>query len=506
MSARFEFNNLFVFEMANNHQGRVEHGKRIIHEMARVAQAHQIRAAIKFQFRDLDSFIHPAHRTTREHPHIPRFLSTRLSKAQFAELAEEVRRAGFVTMATPFDEPSVAMVRELGIEVIKIGSCSTTDWPLLEQVAESNKPVIVSTGGLTWKQIDDLVSFFDHRGVHYAILHCVALYPTPSNQLQLNRIDSLRRRYPDKVIGFSTHEHPDELSAVQVAVAKGARILERHVGVPAEGIRLNPYSSSPEQVDRWVNAAKGALVLCGSGDGASVRPEELEALAALTRGVYARQPLKAQTGISREDVYFAMPLVSGQLTSGEWKDGVIAKEDVAKDAPLAVTGLSIPHDRDRQILYHAIHTIKGMLNEARIALNTEFRVEFSHHYGVKEFPRIGATIIECINRDYCKKLVIQLPGQRHPLHYHKKKEETFQLLYGRMEIVVEGRRRALCPGDIQLVQQGVWHEFWTETGMIAEEISTTHYDDDSVYEDQAINHQERAARKTLVSNWGRYQL
>jgi N-acetylneuraminate synthase len=158
------------------------------------------------------------------------------------------------------------------------------------------------------------------------------------------------------------------------------------------------------------------------------------------------------------------------------------------------------------VLFTAIHTIKGMLNEARIALNTEFKAEFSHHYGIAQFPQVGATIIECINRDYCKKLIIQMPGQRHPSHFHKKKEETFQVLYGTQEVEVDGRRRTLYPGDIQLVQQGVWHEFWTETGSIIEEISTTHYDDDSFYADKVINRTERAKRKTVVNNWGRYQI
>ena len=114
-------------------------------------------------------------------------------------------------------------------------------------------------------------------------------------------------------------------------------------------------------------------------------------------------------------------------------------------------------------------------------------------------------MITCVNRSYCKKLVVQLPGQRHPMHYHMRKEETFQVLHGSLEIDVDSRRRTLLPGDTQLVQQGVWHSFWTETGVIFEEISTTHYADDSFYEDKAINARGNA-RKTVVNQWGRYQI
>ena len=66
--------------------------------------------------------------------------------------------------------------------------------------------------------------------------------------------------------------------------------------------------------------------------------------------------------------------------------------------------------------------------------------------------------------------------------------------------------RTLTPGDTLLVLPGVWHSFWTETGCVFEEISTTHYNNDSVYKDAAINKLERSERKTVVDHWGRYQL
>lgn len=502
----FDFKDLFVFEMANNHQGQVEHGKRIIQELGQVARAKGVRAAIKFQFRQLDTMIHPSHQQGSANKHIPRFLSTRLSKEQFHLLTQAVRKEGLVTVCTPFDEESVDIIVELGIEVVKVGSCSATDWPLLEKIANCNKPVIFSTGGLTMKQIDDLVSFFDHRRVHHAIMHCVALYPTPADKLQLNQISALCLRYPGKVIGFSTHESPNDFSPVQVAVAKGARMFERHVGVETDEVTLNAYSGTPETVGRWIESYQKAKQLCGEAYRPAASVEELSALHSLKRGVYAKRALTRGMTAKRDDVYFAMPCEPGQLTSGEWREGIVTQKDIAKDQALETTALQISHDLDKQVLFTAIHTIKGLFSEARVALNTDFKAEFSHHYGIAKFPQVGATIIECINRDYCKKLIVQMPGQRHPSHFHKKKEETFQVLFGIQEVEVDGRRRTLYPGDIQLVQQGVWHEFWTETGAIFEEISTTHFNDDSFYADKVINKIDRAKRKTVVNNWGRYQI
>jgi N-acetylneuraminate synthase len=501
----FPFEGLFVFDIANNHQGSAAHGQRIIEEVAAVARNNGIRAALKFQFRHLDTFIHPASRQDSTNKHIPRFLSTRLSPEDQAALARAVVDAGLMTMATPFDERSVQLCADLDIQVLKIASCSATDWPLLECVAEANKPVIFSTGGLTAKQIDDLVSFFEHRQTAFAIMHCVAIYPTPDEHMQLNQIASLCARYPNHVIGFSTHERPDDTEAVLVAVAKGALMLERHVGVETDQIKLNAYSSTPSQLDRWIKAALRARALSGGRHRPVSPSEETAALHSLWRGVYALKPLKAGVPLTLGDVFFAMPYTPDQVSAGEFRNGATLAQPLEANQPMLRAAVRLPEESEKQVLFTAIHTAKAMLNEARIALPTEFETEFSHHYGVGRFPEVGIIMVTCVNRSYCKKLVIQLPGQRHPAHYHKRKEETFQILHGVLEMIVEGRRRTLYPGDTQLIQQGVWHEFWTESGVIFEEISTTHFANDSYYADKVIN-QAGAARKTLVNQWGRYQI
>ena len=131
MVTDFDFRDLFVLEMANNHQGELEHGKRIIRELGEVVKKHRVRAAVKFQFRELDSLIHPEHREKTDNKHIPRFLSTRLAREEFRALADEVRRQGMMPMSTPFDENSVAFIEELDLDIVKVGSCSAKDWPLL---------------------------------------------------------------------------------------------------------------------------------------------------------------------------------------------------------------------------------------------------------------------------------------------------------------------------------------------------------------------------------------
>lgn len=501
---KFDFNNLFIFEMANNHQGSVEHGKHIINEIADVAARAGVRGAIKLQFRELNSFIHPDFRENTSNKHIPRFLSTRLSEEQFRELVAEMCRRNLITMCTPFDEASVDQIERLGIEIIKIGSCSAQDWPLLERITETGKPVICSTGGLTVREIDQIVSFFEHRGVHFALMHCVAIYPTPNNQLHLSQIEVLCNRYPNVTIGFSTHEEPNNLTPIQLAYAKGARIFEKHVGLPTGEITLNAYSANPAQVAVWLSAWREAVEACGSEEERLIQDRELADLQSLQRGVYTKTEMKQGSPLKKSEVFFAMPLNVGQLMSGSWKETLLADRDYHPDE--AINAAVLPSERSpKEIIYSAIRAVKGILNSSRIHLSHDFSVELSHHYGLERFHEIGCIIIECFNREYAKKLIVQLPGQWNPVHYHKAKDETFQVLSGVLQAEVEGRNKVLYPGDTLWVPRGVWHGFGTETGAIFEEVSTTAHDNDSLYIDKKIAALPRESRKTRLNNWGRHQ-
>jgi len=495
----FDFNELFIFDMANNHQGDVTHGRRIIDSVGDVVNKEGVRGAIKFQFRQLDSFIHPSYVDSKENKHIPRFLSTRLNKDQFGELTNAVREAGLHTMCTPFDEESVDVIGELGIEIIKVASCSAADKPLLAKVADAGKPVVASTAGLSSSQLDHLVGLFRAKNVHFALMHCVAIYPTPFDKLRLNQIEYLLTRYPEVPVGFSTHEDQDDYIPVRIAYAKGARLFERHVGLETDKYKLNAYSSRPNQLVKWIEAFKEVKQMCGGEHRAPAPVEEIESLASLKRGVYARKAVKKGETIRRADVYFAMPFQPGHLESGLWKDSLTADKDYVKDEPLAAS-LTRLEPTQKEIVYDIMLQVQGLLSNARVVVGSDNGVELSHHYGIERFREFGAVIIDCVNREYCKKLIVMLPRQKHPYHYHKKKEETFQLLYGDMEIEADGHSYQLKPGETFLVEPGTWHKFHTLDGAIVEEISTTHYKNDSFYEDERINKMGLEKRKTKIEN------
>jgi D-lyxose ketol-isomerase len=192
-----------------------------------------------------------------------------------------------------------------------------------------------------------------------------------------------------------------------------------------------------------------------------------------------------------------------QLVSGQFRAGLVADADYAAKAALP-DSLAGQGSADEQIVYQIMLQVRGMLNKANIHINEDAEIEISHHYGLRRFREYGAVLVTCINRQYAKKLVVQLPRQKHPYHFHKQKEETFQLLDGDLEIVKEGARTQLAPGDTFLVQPNEWHKFHTLDGCVFEEISTTSYPNDSFYEDPEIARMDRAQRKTKVDNWLAY--
>ena len=242
------FEDLFVLELANNHWGNVERGKKIITDFSRIIRFNNVKAAIKLQFRDVDHFIHKKFKSREDIRYINKTLKTKMSDEEYGILVETVRKSGCITMSTPFDEKSVQTCVNLGVDIIKIASSDLTDWVLIEEIAKTRKPVIVSTGGSSTKDIDDIVKFFEKRNIPLAINHCVAIYPSEKYELELNQIDWLKTRYPNHIIGFSTHEYNKDMEkSIMIAYAKGARTFERHIDIIEEGREISPYCSTPKK-------------------------------------------------------------------------------------------------------------------------------------------------------------------------------------------------------------------------------------------------------------------
>jgi N-acetylneuraminate synthase len=358
MDVRDIFEDLFVLEMTNNHQGKVERGIQIIREHSRIVRFNNVRAAIKLQFRNLDSFVHKDFADRTDIYYIRRIHETQMSKDDYATLIENIRKSGCIPMATPFDEKSVDMCVEYELPIIKVASTDGNDWLLLEKIAKTKKPVIVSTGGVSLKDLDDLVMFFENRNIPLALNHCVAAYPTEDNELELDQIDYMHGRYPNHPIGLSTHEYHDWTSSMFIAYAKGVRLFERHIDIDTDGFQISKYSSLPGQIDTWFKAFQKARQMCGTARETRRIPIEKEVayLDSYVRGVYARHDIESNQNITEDDIYLAIPLQKGQLSTRELMLGRYGHKMVKsckKDQPITIDMVDTPYSSDelvRQIM------------------------------------------------------------------------------------------------------------------------------------------------------------
>jgi len=349
------FEDLFVLELANNHWGKVERGLKIISDFSKIVRFNNVRAAIKLQFRDVDNFIHKDFLQRDDIRYIKKTIETRMSAENYAVLVNAVRKSSCVTMATPFDEKSADLCAELGIQIIKIASSDINDWPLIEKLAKLHKPVMVSTGGSSLKDLDDLVTFFANRNIPLAINHCVSIYPSENFELELNQIDFLRARYPHHIIGFSSHEYKDWAASIMMAYAKGARCFERHIDIKDNGISISPYCSMPDQIDIWFKAYQTAKEMCG-GSGQEKRrcqEKEIKYLDALVRGVYAKRDLPEGYSFLHEtiedDIYMAIPLQKGQISCRELMSGEVLLKAVKKDEPIKIDTIESPYGNNNSL-------------------------------------------------------------------------------------------------------------------------------------------------------------
>ena len=348
------FHNLFVLEIANNHLGSVKRGLKIIKDHGQIAKFNNIRAAIKLQFRDVDNFIHKSYKKLDER-YIKKVQRTKLSKTEFKKLVNAIKAVGCIPMATPFDEKSVDLCQEFKFPIIKIASSDSNDWPLIEKIASTRKPVILSTGGTSEGNIDKVVEFFNGKKIDLAINHCVSLYPSEDHELALNETAYLIRRYPDNVVGFSSHEYNDWSSSVQITYAKGARTWERHVDIDYEGIPVSKYCSLPNQVDQWFKAFKKAVEMCGpiALERRMISKKETEYLDKLVRGVYSKKNLNAgyvfNKNSLKKDFYLAVPLQKGQLSSREILNGGKLISKIKVNKPLMIGDIDGPYSENKSL-------------------------------------------------------------------------------------------------------------------------------------------------------------
>lgn len=500
---------LVILEMANNHMGDINHAKKIINEYFDLTKNFNkiINFAIKFQFRDLKSYIHKDFLDGYKDKYVSRFLETQFNAQEWKQLIGYAK-SKFITICTPFDEVSLNKIIQFKFDYIKVASCSMDEWPLLEHISRfaKNKKIIVSLGGGDETSIRNVISFFSSKKINSKFLYCVAKYPTKATNLNLSYFAHLRNLYGDKIFGFSTHENPDEIKSVNMAYAMGARIFEKHVALETKNYKKNEYSVNVVQFEKWLESLKQSILRYGSIDSRKKYLNiERKNLSVFKRGVFLREGIHKIRGdkITEKDYFLAFPAKKGQLLSNDlskFKDfefknikpvsGAIYKKN------LIIKNTRLKVEEIREKICHLIELSK-------VTVKKQSKLEVSHHYGINNFEKFGLTMLTIHNSKYCKKLLFLLKNQTHPEQYHKKKQETFFILYGKIKLELTERKKkqikVLSAGDILTIKPGVIHKFnaISQSGAVIEELSTSSSRTDSFYVDKKIHKNEN--RKTFIS-------
>ncbi len=345
------FDELFVLELANNHWGDLRRGLNIIRTYADLVKKYDIKAAIKLQFRNANTIIHKDYKGRTDIRYIHRTEARVLSVQAYERMVEEIRGQGLITMSTPFDEDSVDMCEDMDIDVIKIASFDLNDWPLVQKVLEKRRPTIVSTGGTSIGDIDRIVGMFNDASVPLAINQCVSIYPSEPGELELNQLAFLVNRYPDNVIGLSSHEYQDYSLSLALAYGMGARTFERHIDIP-HPTHMAAYNMLPAHCETWFKTYRMVKQMCGhTADQLRAPPRnEIEYIYEHVRGLFARRDLAPGDKVDLDNFYMAVPTHMGQLSCREVLDGGVLIKPVQKDAPLMVDSVEAEYLKDKELV------------------------------------------------------------------------------------------------------------------------------------------------------------
>jgi pseudaminic acid synthase len=182
--------------------------------------------------------------------------------AWHAQLFEHARRIGITLFSSPFDHTAVDFLEDLGAPAYKIASPELIDLPLIQKVARTGKPIVLSTGAATLKEIDDAVEAARAAGAtELVVLHCTAAYPAPIEESNLSTIAEIANRF-NVVAGLSDHTMGTTVAAV--AAGLGASFIEKHFTLArADGGVDSAFSLEPTELAALVNAARLAHAAVG---------------------------------------------------------------------------------------------------------------------------------------------------------------------------------------------------------------------------------------------------
>lgn len=215
------------------------------------------------------------------------------------ELFEHARKIGITVFSTPFDESAVDLLEELDCPAYKIASFEVTDLPLIKRVAETGKPIIMSTGMANMDEVSDAIETARTNGcTELVVLHCISAYPSPVDQSNLATIQDISNRF-DCISGLSDHTLGTVVSVASIAL--GACLIEKHVTLSREDKGPDSeFSLEPDELKTLCHDTKAAWEAIGTA-GYERKPAE-ESNVKFRRSIYFVSDLKAGSTITENDI------------------------------------------------------------------------------------------------------------------------------------------------------------------------------------------------------------
>ena len=214
--------------------------------------------AIKFQthIAEAESSIHEPFRVKFSYEDDSRFdywSRMGFTKDQWKGIKSHCDEVGLEFMSSPFSQAAVDLLEEVGVKRYKIGSGEVSNYLMLEKIAKTGKPIILSSGMSSFAELDESVTFIQSFGNDLSIVQCTTAYPTPHERLGLNVLSELKERYPQIKVGLS--EHTGEIYAGIAAAALGADLLEFHAVFDKR--MFGPDATSSLEIDQVKELVKG---------------------------------------------------------------------------------------------------------------------------------------------------------------------------------------------------------------------------------------------------------
>lgn len=266
-----------------------------------------------------------------------------LNEDEFRSLKNYCDELGIIFFATPFDKKSADFLENIGVELYKVASFDATNTALLEHVAKKGKPVILSLGMTTAEETDLAVQTILKFNNQLVILHCISVYPTPDEKLNLTTINYLKERYAPLPVGYSGHEK-DYLPTLG-AISLGAKCVERHFTIDKKlpGPDHATVSLEPAEFKQMVDGARRLELAMGQPQKV-LHEEEKKARAKHSKSIVAKEAIPAGTPITYENITFKSPGHGFKPYMIDKIVGLRVKIEVPADSVITIEHIDVPQN------------------------------------------------------------------------------------------------------------------------------------------------------------------